>query len=43
MTMIPDIMVGLVAVLHSTILVLEMFLWDTAPGMTAFGHTQNRS
>ncbi len=34
-----DILVGLVAALHVYFLVLEMFLWDKAAGVRAFGHT----
>jgi putative membrane protein len=35
-----DILVGLIALLHVYILVLEMFLWDKPRGMKAFGNTQ---
>lgn len=37
--MLADILVGLVAVIHVYILVLEMFLWDTPLGRKAFGLT----
>jgi putative membrane protein len=32
-----NIVIGLIALLHVYILVLEMFLWDTPRGMKAFG------
>lgn len=35
-----NIVVGLVALLHVYILVLEMFLWDRPRGMKAFGLTE---
>jgi putative membrane protein len=35
-----NILIGLIAVLHVYILVLEMFLWDKPRGMKAFGNTQ---
>jgi len=34
------VLVGLVALLHLYILVLEMFLWDRPAGIRAFGHTR---
>jgi putative membrane protein len=37
--MIANILVGLVALIHLYILVLEMFLWDTPRGRRAFGTT----
>ena len=37
--MIANVLVGLVALLHATILVLEMFLWETPQGRQAFGLT----
>jgi putative membrane protein len=37
---IANIVVGLVALLHVYILVLEMFLWDKPAGLRAFGQTQ---
>lgn len=40
MTMVANVLVGLVAVLHLYILVLEMFLWATPKGRKAFGTTQ---
>ena len=39
MTLIANIVVGLIAVLHVCILVLEMFLWNTPRGRKAFGLT----
>jgi putative membrane protein len=40
MSHIANIVVGLVALLHVYILVLEMFLWDKPAGLRAFGQTQ---
>ena len=40
MSIAASVLVGLVALLHLYILVLEMFLWDKPAGMRAFGHTQ---
>jgi putative membrane protein len=37
MKLAADIAVALVALLHVTILVLEMFLWDKPAGLRAFG------
>jgi putative membrane protein len=34
-----NILVGLVAIIHFYILVLEMFLWDKPRGLKAFGFT----
>lgn len=39
MSVIANIVVGLIAVLHVYILVLEMFLWDKPAGLRAFGQT----
>lgn len=39
MSLAADIVVGLVAALHSYFLVLEMFLWDKPAGLRAFGQT----
>jgi putative membrane protein len=39
MQLVADIVVGLVALLHVYILVLEMFLWDKPPGLRAFKQT----
>jgi putative membrane protein len=40
MSIIANIVVGLVALLHVYILVLEMFLWTKPAGLRAFGHSQ---
>ena len=40
MSLIADIVVGLVALLHIGFLVLEMFLWDKPAGLRAFGQTR---
>jgi len=40
MSTVANIVVGLIALLHVYVLVLEMFLWDKPAGMRAFGHTQ---
>jgi putative membrane protein len=40
MSLIANIVVGLIGLLHVYILVLEMFLWDKPRGMKAFGNTQ---
>jgi putative membrane protein len=37
---ISSIFIGLIALLHVYILVLEMFLWDKPAGRKAFGHSQ---
>jgi putative membrane protein len=34
-----NVAVGLIALLHLYILILEMFLWDKPPGLRAFGLT----
>ena len=39
MTIIANVVVGLVALLHVYFLVLEMFLWDMPAGLRAFGQT----
>jgi len=39
MSIAANIVVGLIAILHVYILVLEMFLWDKPAGFRAFGHT----
>ena len=38
--MIASILTGLVALIHVYILILEMFLWDSARGRKAFGTTE---
>jgi putative membrane protein len=40
MSVIANIVVGLVALVHVYILVLEMFLWDKPAGLRAFGQTK---
>ena len=40
MSMLANIVIGLVALIHVYILVLEMFLWDKPVGLRAFGQTQ---
>jgi len=37
--LIASVLIGLVAVIHIYILVLEMFLWDTPKGRKVFGTT----
>ena len=39
MTLVAQILVGIVAVLHLGFLVLEMFLWNTPRGRASFGTT----
>jgi len=39
-SLIANIVVGLIGLLHIYILVLEMFLWDKPAGLRAFGQTQ---
>ena len=41
--MLGQILVGLIAVLHVYILVLEMFLWDQPLGMKVFGNTLQKA
>jgi putative membrane protein len=38
-TMVANILIGLVALIHVYIVVLEMFLWETPTGRRAFGTT----
>jgi len=40
MSTIANIVVGLIALLHVYILVLEMFLWDKPIGLRAFGQSK---
>ncbi len=40
MSIIANIVIGLIALLHIYILVLEMFLWTKPAGLRAFGHSQ---
>ena len=39
MTVLANVIVGFVALLHAYFLVLEMFLWDKPAGLRAFGQT----
>lgn len=39
MSLIANIVITLIALLHVYILVLEMFLWDKPAGLRAFGQT----
>jgi len=39
MSLVANIVVGLIALLHVYILVLEMFLWDKPAGLRAFRQT----
>ena len=40
MSTVANIVVGLIALLHVYIMVLEMFLWDKPAGLRAFGQSQ---
>lgn len=40
MTILANMVVALIALLHVYILVLEMFLWDKPAGLRAFGQTK---
>jgi len=39
MSLVVDVLVALIGLLHVYILVLEMFLWDKPAGLRAFGQT----
>ena len=39
-TILADMLVGLVALLHVSFLILEMFFWDRPLGLRIFRHTQ---
>jgi putative membrane protein len=43
LTVVANILVGLIALLHVYILVLEMFLWTTPRGLRAFEQTLERA
>ena len=43
MTLITNLLILLVALLHLYFLVLEMFLWDKPKGMKAFGLTPQKA
>jgi len=38
-TVIANVLVGFIAVLHGYFLILEMFLWDKPVGLKTFGHS----
>lgn len=40
---ISSIFIGIIALLHVYILVLEMFLWDKPAGRKAFGHSLEKA
>ncbi|EPF93322.1 hypothetical protein GCM10025882_07290 [Acinetobacter gyllenbergii] len=41
--MLGQVLIGLIAVLHVYILVLEMFLWDKPYGLKAFGNSLEKA
>lgn len=41
--MIGNILIGLIAVLHVYILILEIFLWDKPVGLKAFGNNLEKA
>lgn len=43
MIMIGNILIGLIAILHVYILILEMFLWDKPTGLKAFGNNLEKA
>lgn len=43
MTMVSEVVVVLVALLHAWFLILEMFLWDKPVGLRAFGHSKEQA
>lgn len=43
MSTIANVVVGLIALLHVYILVLEMFLWDKPAGLRAFGQSKEKA
>lgn len=43
MGMAANVLVGLIAVEHVWVLVLEMFLWATPRGLKAFGNTKEKA
>lgn len=43
MTMITDLVVLLVALLHGYFLILEMFLWDKPMGLKVFGQSKEKA
>ena len=43
MSIIANIVIALIGLLHVYILVLEMFLWDQPAGLRAFGLKQSKA
>ncbi len=43
MSIAADVVIALVALLHTWFLVLEMFLWDKPAGLKAFGQTLEKA
>lgn len=43
MSLLANVLVGLVAALHLYFLVLEMFLWDKPTGLRAFGQSREKA
>jgi putative membrane protein len=43
MSLVTNLVVGLIGLLHVYFLVLEMFLWDKPAGLRAFGQTKERA
>ena len=43
MSLVADLMVLIVALLHTCFLVLEMFLWDKPTGLKIFGNTKEEA
>lgn len=43
MSMVANILIAIIAMLHLYFLVLEMFLWDKPAGMRAFGHSAEKA
>ena len=43
MTIVANVVVGLVAALHVYFMILEMFLWDKPAGLKAFGQTLEKA
>lgn len=41
--MLGQLLIGLIALLHVYILVLEMFLWDRPTGLKAFGNSPEKA
>ncbi|MFH7809252.1 DUF1304 domain-containing protein [Acinetobacter sp. BSP-153] len=41
--MVGQVLIGLIALLHVYILVLEMFLWDKPYGLKAFGNSPEKA